>query len=56
MVDAGAFGSVVKCIDKKEGKVVAVKISKNKDKDRESAFKEAKLLKEINDYQQINAE
>ena len=48
IIDSGAFGQVVKCIDMKEsGRSVAVKISKNKKQDTDNASVEAKLLKRI---------
>jgi len=49
IIDAGAFGQVMRCIDMKErGRSVAVKISKNKKQDIDNASCEAKLLTRIN--------
>jgi len=49
IIDAGAFGQVMRCIDMKEaGRTVAVKISKNKKQDMDNASVEAKLLMRIN--------
>ena len=48
VIDAGAFGQVVKCFDMKEcGKEVAIKISKSSKQDTDNANMEAKLLKKI---------
>ena len=48
IIDAGAFGQVVRCIDMKlGGKIVAVKISKNKKQETDNASVEAKLLHRI---------
>ena len=49
IIDAGAFGQVVKCIDMKDdsGRPLAIKISKNKKKETDNARVEAKLLKRI---------
>ena len=48
VIDAGAFGQVVRCIDMKDGgRSVAVKISKNKKQDTDNASVEAKLLARI---------
>ena len=45
IIDAGAFGQVVRCIDMKDGgRSVAVKISKSKKQDTDNARVEAKLL------------
>ena len=56
MVDAGAFGSVAKCIDWQMGRIVALKISKNKKKDRDNAWLEAKRLNEIKVHQRQSTE
>ena len=48
IIDAGAFGQVVKCIDMKDsGRPLAIKLSKNKKKETDNARVEAKLLKRI---------
>ena len=48
IIDAGAFGQVVRCIDMKDsGRPVAIKISKNKKQETDNARVEAKLLKRI---------
>lgn len=48
IIDAGAFGQVVRCIDMKDnGKTVAIKLSKNKKQETDNACVEAKLLKRI---------
>jgi len=45
VVDKGAFGQVVKCIDMKEGgREVALKITRNKKFDYENAQVEYKIL------------
>ena len=48
IVDKGAFGQVVKCIDMKEGgKEVAIKISRNKKFDVDNAQVEVKILEQL---------
>lgn len=48
IIDAGAFGQVLRCIDMKDGgRIVAVKISKNKKQDTDNASIEARLLNRI---------
>ena len=48
IIDAGAFGQVVRCIDMKDGgRIVAVKISKNRKQDTDNACVEARLLNRI---------
>lgn len=48
IIDAGAFGQVVKCVDMKDsGKQVAIKISKNKKQETDNARVEAKILMRI---------
>ena len=48
IVDKGAFGQVVRCVDMKEGgKEVAVKISRNKKFDFENAQVEIKILETL---------
>lgn len=48
IIDAGAFGQVVKCIDMKDsGRPLAIKLCKNKKKETDNARVEAKLLKRI---------
>lgn len=46
-LDAGAFGSVFKCIDKKTNQYVAIKISSDKREETLNAKVEARLLKQI---------
>ena len=48
VIDQGAFGQVVKCIDMREGgREVALKLSKNKKSETDNAAVEAKLLTKI---------
>lgn len=48
VIDAGAFGQVVRAIDMKDsGMPVAIKISKNKKSETDNARVEARLLKRI---------
>lgn len=48
IIDAGAFGQVVRCIDMKDsGRPLAIKISKNKKQETDNARVEARLLKRI---------
>ena len=48
IIDAGAFGQVVRAIDMKDcGKALAIKISKSKKQETDNARVEAKLLKRI---------
>ena len=48
IIDAGAFGQVVRCIDMKDsGRPLAIKISKSKKSETDNARVEAKLLKRI---------
>lgn len=48
IVDKGAFGQVVKCLDLKEnGKYVALKISRNKKDDVDNAVVEYEILQTL---------
>ncbi len=48
MLDSGAFGQVVKCIDMREGgNSVAVKISRNTNQEMLNAQVEVRILKQI---------
>ena len=49
LIDAGAFGQVMKCIDFKDPgqRIVAAKISKNKKFDLDNANVEIKILEQL---------
>lgn len=49
VIDNGAFGQVIKCIDKKDPhqRIVAAKISKNKKFDVDNANVEIKIVKKL---------
>ena len=50
LIDAGAFGQVVRAFDYKEGVQVAIKISKNKPDETQTSELEASVLASIQNY------